>query len=105
MQLSYAATSQGRGNPFPLAPWRPARQFNFVGVLADYRHLSGAVTENAAPAGGEQGAGTLIRTAALGRFPRGERLDRTSDGGWTSGKNSRPGLTAEHWLTFKSFII
>lgn len=88
-----------------MARRRPARRFNFVGVLADYRHLSGAVTENAAPAGGEQGAGTLIRTAALGRFPRGERLDRSGDGGWTSAENSRPGPTAEHRLVFKSLII
>lgn len=76
-----------------------------LGVLADYRHLGGAVTENAAPTGGEQGAGTLIRTGALGRFPQGEQLDSSNDGGWTSGENSRPGLTAEHQLVFKSLII
>lgn len=76
MPVSYAAISQGSGNLLPSAPLRPGRRFNFVGVLADYRHLSGAVTENAAPAGSEQGAGALIRTAALGRFPRGGRLDR-----------------------------
>lgn len=55
--------------------------FNFAGVLADYRHLSGAVTENVAAAGGEQGAGTLIRTAALGRFPQGAQLDGGGGGG------------------------
>lgn len=62
----------GKGKPSPIgssATW-------FVGVLADYRHLSGAVMENAASAGSEQGAGALIRTAALRRFPRGGRLDR-----------------------------
>lgn len=105
MQLPYAAISQGRGNLFPLAPRRPARRFNFVGVLADYHQLSGAVTEAAAPAGAEQGAGTLIRTAALGRFPQGARLDRSGDGGWTSGENSTPGLAAEHRLAFKPPII
>lgn len=77
MSVSYAATSQGSGNLLPSAPRRPGWRFNFVGVLADYRHLSGAVMENAAPAGSEQGAGALIRTAALGRFPWGGRLDRT----------------------------
>ncbi|TNN72268.1 hypothetical protein EYF80_017552 [Liparis tanakae] len=39
----------------------------------DYRYLSAAVMENEAQASSEQGAGTLIRTAALGRFPRRER--------------------------------
>lgn len=47
--------------------------FNFVEVLADYRYLGAAVMENAAQAGSEQGAGTLIRTAALGRFPSGKQ--------------------------------
>lgn len=105
MWLSYAAISQGRGNLLPLAPRRPPRRFNVAEVLADYRHLSGAVMGNAAPAGGEQGAGTLIRTAALGRFPQGDWWDGTGDGGWTSGENSRPGLMAEHRLVFKSLII
>lgn len=102
MWLSHTAVSQRRGNLLPLAHRRPARRFNFAGVLADYRHLSGAVTGNASPAGGEQGAGTLIRTAALGRFPRGDRWDGTGDGGWTPGENSRPGLTAEDRLVLRS---
>lgn len=86
MSVASVAISQWAGNLFPLPPRWPGWRFNFVEVLADYRYLSAAVMENAAQAGSEQGAGTLIRTAALGRFPRGEQWDKagkdTSDVRW-----------------------
>lgn len=79
MSLAYVAISQWAGNLslLPL-PWWPGWRFNFVEVLADYRYLGAAVMENAAQAGSEREAGTLIRTAVLGRFPRGEQWDRAS---------------------------
>lgn len=88
MSVASAAISWGAGNlsPLPL-PRCPGWRFNFVEVLADYRYLSAAVMENEAQASSEQGAGTLIRTAALGRFPRRERWDGagkdTLDVRWT----------------------
>lgn len=76
MSVASVAISQWAGNLFPLLPWWPGWRFNFIEVLADYSYLSAAVMENAAQAGSEQGAGTLIRTAALGRFPQGEQWNR-----------------------------
>lgn len=77
MSVASVAISRWAGNLFPLPlPWWSGWRFNFVEVLADYRYLSAAVMENAAQAGSEQGAGTLIRTAALGRFPWGEQWDK-----------------------------
>lgn len=78
MSVAPVTISQWAENLFPLPPRWPGWRFNFVEVLADYRYLSAAVTENAAQAGSEQGAGTLIRTAALGRFPQREQWDRAS---------------------------
>lgn len=77
MSVASVAISRWAGNlsPLPLPRW-PGWRFNFVEVLADYSYLSAAVMENAAQAGGERGAGTLIRTAALGRFPWREQWDR-----------------------------
>lgn len=70
MSVASAAISWRARNLFPLPfPRWPGWRFNFLEVLADYRYLSAAVMENAAQAGSERGAGTLIRTAALGRFP------------------------------------
>lgn len=70
MSAASAAISRGAGNlsPLPLPRW-PGWRFNFVEVLADYCYLSAAVMENAAEGGSERGAGILIRTAALARFP------------------------------------
>lgn len=88
-----------------LSPLRqPAWRFNFVEVLADYRYLAAAaVMENAAQAGGEQGDGTLIRTAALGRFPWREQWDRpgedTLDVRWKT--PGPPALRRAGWLAFK----
>lgn len=79
--------------------------FNFVEVLADYRYLGAAVMENAAQAGSEQGAGTLIRTAALGRFPSGNSETGPAKTRWTSGENTRTTLILAHWLVFKPLII
>lgn len=68
MPVASVAISELAGNLFLLPPSWAGWRFNFVGVLADYRYLGAAVQ-----AGSEQGAGTLIRTAALRRFPLGEQ--------------------------------
>ena len=74
MSLASVAISPRAGNLSPLClPRWPGWRFNFVQVLADYRYLGAAVMENAAQAGSERRVGALIRTAALGRFPRRER--------------------------------
>lgn len=105
MSVASVAISQRAENLFPLPPRWPGWRFNFVEVLADYRYLPAAVMENAARAGCERGAGTLIRTAALGRFPPGKHRDKASKTRWTSGENMGTTLIVAHWLVFKVHII
>lgn len=83
MCLSFHITVSRKSFPvLPVFGWLGWR-FNFVEVLVDYCCLGAAVMESSARAGGERGAHTLIRTAALQRFPWGEQ--------WNGGQRGHAG--------------